>query len=163
MVEHELGWRAQYACPKNFFLPLEMLPISVSLLEPWLNTLAAYGCDMHIIGREANMPLWFSGSGYEASALELLVQRCKSWYARRQQERRIKRGDRVAILGRGIGVVEQVFDTHVLVLLWNRTLLRMGRKEVVWDELNMRWEASASGVDFIHAFHFARRPCPEFL
>ena len=156
VVEHELGWRAQYACPKNLFLPLEMLPVSVTVLESRLNTLAAYVCDIHIIGREANMPLWLKGSGYEASALELLVQRCKNWYARRQQERRIKRSDRVAIIGRGIAVVEQVNDTHVLVLLWNRTALRIRRKDILWDELNMRWEASASSVDFIHAFHFDR-------
>jgi len=102
VVEHELGWRAQYACPKNFFLPLEMLPVSMSMLEPRLKTLAAFGCDIHLIGREGNMPLWVKGSGYEAATLDLLVQRCKTWYAVRQQERRIKRGDRVAILGRAL-------------------------------------------------------------
>ena len=47
-------------------------------------------------------------------------------------------------------------DTDVLALLWNRTALTIGRKEMVWDEQNTRWEASASGVDFIHAFHFAQ-------
>jgi hypothetical protein len=144
VVEHELGWRAQYACPKNFFLPLEILPVSMSVLEPRLKTLAAFGCDIHLIGREGNMPLWEKDSGYEAPALDLLVQRCKSWYAHRQQERRIKRGDRVAILGRAIALVEQVNDKHVHLLLWNRTTLRMGRKEIVWDEGNARWETDAS-------------------
>jgi hypothetical protein len=142
VVEHELGWRAQYACPKNFFLPLNMLPVSVSVLEPRLNTLAAYGCDIHIIGREGNMPLWIRGSGYEASALELLVQQCKNWYAQRQQERRIKRGDRVAILGRGIAVVEQVNDRWIQATLWDKRTLRIARKDVVWDDQNMRWETS---------------------
>ena len=83
VVEHELGWRAQFACPKNFFLPLEMLPVSMSILEPRLKTLATFGCGIHLIGREGNMPLWVRNSGYEAAALDLLVQRCKSWYARR--------------------------------------------------------------------------------
>jgi hypothetical protein len=142
VVEHELGWRAQYACPKNFFLPLEMLPVSMSMLEPRLKTLAAFGCDIHLIGREGNTPLWVGGSGYVAAALDILVQRGKNWYTRRQQDRRIKHGDRVAILGHGIAVVEHVNDTHVHVLLWNRTALRIGCKEIVWDDQNMRWETS---------------------
>ena len=142
VVEHELGWRAQYACPKNFFLPLEMLPISMGRLEPRLNTLAAYGCDIHVLGEEGNVPLWIRGSGYDAAGLDLLVQRCKSWYARRGQERRIKRGDHVAVLHRGIAVVEQVDEKQVHAVLWNRSVLRVGRKEIVWDEQNMRWETS---------------------
>jgi hypothetical protein len=142
VVEHELGWRAQYACPKNFFLPLNMLPVSVSVLEPRLNTLAAYGCDIHLIGREGNMPLWVRNSGYEAAALDLLAQRCKSWYARRQEERQIKRGDRVAILGRGIAVVEQVSDRWIQATLWDKRTLRIARKDVAWDDQNMRWETS---------------------
>ena len=44
-------------------------------------------------------------------------------------------------------------NTGVRVLLWNRTALSTGRKHILWDKLNMRWEASGSGVDFIHAFH----------
>jgi len=144
VVEHELGWRAQYACPKNFFLPLEMLPASMSMLETRLKTLAAFGCDIHLIGREGNMPLWVKDSGYEAATLDLLVQRSKSWYAQRQQERRIKRGDRVAILGRGIALVEHVNDKHVHFILWNRNVLRISRKEIVWDEGNARWETDAS-------------------
>jgi hypothetical protein len=141
VVEHELGWRAQYACPKNFFLPLEMLPVSMRLLEPRLKTLAAFGCDIHVIGEKGNLPLWVRGSGYEPTALDLLVQRCKRWYAQCQQERRIKCGDREAILGRGIELVEHLNDKHAHVLLWNRNVLRISRKEIVWDEGNARWEA----------------------
>jgi len=47
-------------------------------------------------------------------------------------------------LGRGIAVVEQVDERQVHALLWNRSLLRIGRKEIVWDEGNMRWEANAN-------------------
>jgi hypothetical protein len=142
VVEHELGWRAQFACPKNFFLPLEMLPVSMSILEPRLKTLATFGCDIHLIGREGNMPLWVRNSGYEAAALDLLVQRCKSWYARRQEERQIKRGDRVAILGRGIALVEQVNSRWIQATLWNKSTVRITRKDVAWDDQNMRWETS---------------------
>jgi len=144
VVEHELGWRAQYACPKRFFLPLEMLPVSMSMLEQRLKTLAAFGRDIHVMGNEEKMPLWIKGSGYEAPTLDLLVQRSKSWYARRQEERRIKRGDRVAIIGLGIALVERINRTYVDVLLRNRTPLRIGRKEIVWDEGNARWETDVS-------------------
>ena len=140
VVEHELGWRAQYAVPKYFSLSLEMLPVSMGLLEPRLKGLTAFGCDIHIVGDDGNIPLWIRGSGYDAAALDLLVQRCKKWYARRQQERRIKRGDRVAILGRGIAMVERVNDSHVHIRLWDRTGLRISRKEIVWNEGNARWE-----------------------
>jgi hypothetical protein len=141
VVEHELGWRAQFACPKNFFLPLEMLPVSMRILEPRLKTLAEFGCDIHLIGREGNMPLWVKDSGYEPTALDLLVQRCKSWYAVREENRRIKRGDRVAILGRGIAVVEHFDPNEIHVLLWSRDILRIQRTDIVWDDQNMRWEA----------------------
>jgi hypothetical protein len=143
VVEHELGWRAQYACPKNFFLPLEMLPVSMSVLEPRLKRLATFGCDIHLIDKKSNVPLWVKGLGYEPTALDLLVRRAKNWYAIRQQERRIKRGDRVAILGRGIALVEQVNHRHVHVRLWNRTTHWIECKNIVWDEGNARWETDA--------------------
>jgi len=53
-------------------------------------------------------------------------------------------GDRVAILGRGIAVVERANETEVHALLWNRIMLRMGRKDVAWNRQNMRWEAKVS-------------------
>ncbi len=67
----------------------------------------------------------------------------KEYYVRRQRDRTLKKGNRVAILGRGIAVVEQVGGKEVHVVLWNRSMLRIGRKEIVWDEGNGRWEARA--------------------
>jgi hypothetical protein len=58
----------------------------------------------------------------------------------------LKKGDRVAILGRGIAVVEQVDGKEVHVVLWNRCMLRIGRKEIVWDEGNTRWETDANAL-----------------
>jgi hypothetical protein len=146
VVEHEQGWRAQFAYPKNLFLPLEMMPIGMGSVESRLKTVAAYGCDIHVLGEEGNVPLWVRGSGYDPTGLDLLVQRCKGWYAQRARVRRIGLGDRVAILGRGIAVVEQVEGRWIQAVLWNRSVLRIGRKEIVWDEQNMRWEVDPSGV-----------------
>jgi hypothetical protein len=39
VVEHELGWRAQYAYPKSLVLPLEMIPLGVETLESSLQSL----------------------------------------------------------------------------------------------------------------------------
>jgi hypothetical protein len=49
----------------------------------------------------------------------------------------------VAILGRGIAVVEQTDDKEVSVVLWNRLVLRIARKEIVLNQQNMRWECEA--------------------
>ena len=50
------------------------------------------------------------------------------------------RGDRVAVLGRGIAVVEQADETEVEALLGNKTILRMPRSDIAWNRQNMRWE-----------------------
>ena len=86
------------------------------------------------------------GRGYDAAGLDLMVQRYKGWYALRRQERRIKRGDRVGVLGRGIAVVKQVDTDNVYVALWNNPVMRIGRKDIVWDDGNMRWEAEPADV-----------------
>jgi hypothetical protein len=110
--------------------------------ESRLTTLAAHGCDIFVHHKEGTEPLWFSQTGYQAVGLDLLIQRSKVWYSRRAEERRIKPGDRVAVLGQGIAVVEQADHNQVLTVLWNRDRLRIGRKQIVWNEQNMRWEAA---------------------
>ena len=52
----------------------------------------------------------------------------------------------VAVLGRGIAVVEHADDTEIHALLRNRSVIRIARKEIVWDERNMRWETNPSNV-----------------
>jgi hypothetical protein len=108
--------------------------------ESRLTTLSAYSCDIFVHGKTENVPLWLTESGYDAIGLDLLVQRCNAWYVRRGEERRIKPGDRLAVLGQGIAVVEHADRNHVHALLWNRASVRIGRKQIVWDEQNMRWE-----------------------
>jgi hypothetical protein len=142
VVEHELGWRAQHAYPKSFVLLLEMVPLGMGSVESRLKTLAAYGCDIFVVGKEGRVPLWVKGSGYDPTGLDLLIQRCKGWYARWEEQWRIKRGDRVAILGRGIAVVEQVDSKWIWAVFWNKTSLKIARVCVRWDEQNVRWETS---------------------
>ena len=63
------------------------------------------------------------------------------YYDRRQRNRTLTKGDRVAVLGRGIAVVEHADDAEVHALLRSRTVVRMRRKEIAWNRQNMRWEA----------------------
>jgi hypothetical protein len=49
----------------------------------------------------------------------------------------------VAVLGRGIALVEQTGDRDVVVVLGNRDVLRIARKDIVWNQQNRRWECEA--------------------
>jgi hypothetical protein len=142
VVEHEGGWRAQFAYPKSFILPLSAVPLGMSSVESWLASLAAYCCDIFVLSETGTVPLWRTGSGVDANGLGLLVRRCEAWYARRAEQRRIKPGDRVAVRGHGIAVVEQADNNQVQAVLGGRRVLRIEREEVVWDEQNMRWETT---------------------
>jgi preprotein translocase subunit YajC len=88
--------------------------------------------------------LWKRGSGFDAAALDYLIETRKGYYVRRQQERALKRGDRVAVLGQGIAVVEQVDGKEVHIALGNRLVLRIARRKIVANEQNNRWEYEAN-------------------
>jgi len=142
VVEHEDGWRAQFAYPKKLVVPLSEIPFGMRGFELWLSTFAAYGCDIFVGGETGAVPLWRKDSGVDEHGLDLLVKRCRAWYARRAEQLRLKRGDRVAVLGHGIAVVEHADDKQVQAVLGNKNVLSIEREAVVWDERNMRWETA---------------------
>jgi hypothetical protein len=115
-------------------------------MESRLEALAAYSTDIFIVGGGQSIPLCRRGSGFDAAGLDYLIGKRTQYYARRQRDRTLMRGDRVAVLGRGIAVVEYADDTEVHALLSNRSVLRIGRREIVWDESNMRWETDANAA-----------------
>jgi hypothetical protein len=47
VVEHSLGWRAQFAYPKSLFLPLDIVPFTK--VESRLQSLIAYGTDIYVV------------------------------------------------------------------------------------------------------------------
>ena len=63
VVEHEEGWRARFAYPKNFVVPLSIVPLGMSSVESWLAKLAAYGCDIFVLGETETVLLWRTGFG----------------------------------------------------------------------------------------------------
>jgi hypothetical protein len=140
VVEHEQGFRAQFAYPKTLFLPPDLIPSDTKEMESRLEALAAYATDIFIVGGGQKIPLCRRGSGFDAAGLDYLIGKRTHYYARRQRDRTLMRGDRVAVLGRGIAVVEQVDDREVHAVLWNKLTLRIVRSEIHWDQQNRRWE-----------------------
>lgn len=144
VVEHQRGWRAQFAYPKSFFLPPDAVPFTLTEIDARLNTLVSFDTDIFIARAKENIRLWKSGTGYDTAGLDYLIKTRKEYYARRQRERSLKKDDRVALLGRGIAVVEQAGDKEVLVVLGNTLELRIARKDIVLNQQNMRWECGAN-------------------
>jgi len=107
-----------------------------------MRTLTGYGCDISIAGDGSTIPLWRKASGFDGAGLDFLLSRGQEWYAQRKNERTLRVGDRIAVLGHGIALVERVDDEHINAVLWNRSRLRIRRSEIVWAMQNMRWEAS---------------------
>jgi len=140
MVEHERGWRAEFAYPKSLFLLSAAIPFSLSAIDARLKTLTAFGTDIFIQQDHERLPLWKKGSGYDAAGLDYLINRGKEHYVRRGSERTLRKGDRVALLGLGIAVVAETDDREVGLVLESRRALRVLRKNIVLNEQNRRWE-----------------------
>jgi hypothetical protein len=145
VVEHELGWRAQFAYPKNLFLSPDALPFTLAEIWPRLQALTLYGSDIFVLDNDQTISLWGKRSGFDPAGLDYLIERSKGYYDRRQRDRTLKKGDRVAVLGRGIAVVEHVDSKWIRAAVLGKIALRIARKEIVWDERNMRWETDANG------------------
>jgi preprotein translocase subunit YajC len=146
VVEHEFGWRAQFAHPKTFFLVPNTIPFSLSEINARLKTLTEFGTDIFLLHDSERVALWKCGSGFDVAGLDYLIRTRKEYYVRRQQERTLKMGDRVAVLGHGIAVVEQIGSKEVHVVLGNRLVLRIARKNIGFNQQNMRWECAARKV-----------------
>src|ERR1019366_8468420 len=99
-------------------------------------------------GRES-IRLCRRGSGFDTAGLDYLIGKRTQYYARRQRDRTLMKGDRVAVLGRGIAVVKQADDTEVHAMLSNRITVRMRLKDIVWNRQNIRWEGKVSAPNGI--------------
>ena len=75
-----------------------------------------------------------------AAGLDYIINLRHKHYLRQQQERMLKKGDRVALLGRGSGVVQRVDEKEAVVVLGNRLVSKIPRKHIVLRQRNLRWE-----------------------
>ena len=160
VVEHVLGYRAQYAYPKSIVLPPDTIPFRMSTVESRLETLTAYGADIFILGKAGNIPLWSKESGCNPAGLDRLVEHRKQWYSQREQERTLKVGDRVAVLGKGIGIVESADSDDVHIRMWNKLTLRTPRRRIVWDRQNYRWESDGAETFARMSWPMLSADCP---
>jgi hypothetical protein len=86
-----------------------------------------------MLGGGRKIPLCRKGSGFDAAGLDYLIGKRTEYYLRRQRDRTLMKGDRVAVLGRGIAVVEHADETEVHALLRSRITLRIARREIRWE------------------------------
>ncbi len=63
VVEHEQGYRAQLAYPKNFFLSPDALPFTLAEIQSRLKMLTTYCIDIFLADPKRNIPLWAKGQG----------------------------------------------------------------------------------------------------
>jgi hypothetical protein len=76
--EHERGWRAQLAYPKNLFLSPEDLPFTLAEIWPRLQALTLYGSDIFVLDNDQTSSLWGKRSGFDPAGLDYLIERGKS-------------------------------------------------------------------------------------
>jgi hypothetical protein len=74
LVEHKLGWRAQFAYPKSFFLSPNVIPFKLSEIGARLKTLIAFGADIFVLGDHESIRLWKEDSGFDAAGLDYLIK-----------------------------------------------------------------------------------------
>jgi preprotein translocase subunit YajC len=76
--------------------------------------------------------------------LDYIINLRQKHYLWQQQERSLKKGDRVALLERGIAVVERVDEKEAVVILGNGLVSKIPRKDIVLSQRNLRWECGIS-------------------
>ncbi|MGB8493646.1 MAG: hypothetical protein WCE53_04530 [Candidatus Acidiferrum sp.] len=128
------------------FLPPNAFPFKLAEIDARLKTLIAFGADIFVIGDHESIRFWNNDSGFDPAGLDYLIKTRKEYYIRRQRERTLKKGDRVAVLGQGIAVVEHIEGKETLVVLGKRLELRIARKDIVLNQQYMRWECEANNA-----------------
>jgi hypothetical protein len=127
-------------------LPPEVLPVTIVEIQTRLDALISYDCDIFVLHEGARLPLWKNDSGFADVGLEYLTKRARKWYTQRNQGSGIKQGDRIAIVGLGTAVVDEIDGTCILAKQGNNTILSIARKQVSWNKQNLRWETDALGL-----------------
>jgi len=75
VVEHELGYRAQFAYPKNFILSPDALPFTLAEIWSRLQSLTLYGNDIFVLSNGGTISLWSKRSGFDPTGLDHLIAR----------------------------------------------------------------------------------------
>jgi hypothetical protein len=155
LFRHTLGWRAQFAYPKFFIVPANMIPHDMTEAQRRLETLIEFGVDIWLqperearIGQE-NIPLWIADYGYSSVGLDWLMAKRAKWYTDNPNSHTLVKGDRVAVFsneGGGIGVVTEIKDNEMYYTMFSpNTIYHKKVSDVKWNEKNWRWETTGTG------------------
>lgn len=155
LMRHTHGWRAQFAYPKFFVVPVNMIPFDMAEAQRRLATLVEFDVDIYLqterdarVGQE-KIPLWVRDFGYSQQGLSLLIEKRKKWYTENPNAPKLAVGDRVAVFssdGGGIGIVQKFEGDDMWYTMFSPdTMYRKPVKSVVWNEKNWRWETSGLG------------------
>jgi hypothetical protein len=79
VVEHQRGWRAQFAYPKTLFLAADTIPFSLSEIKTRLKTLTEFGTDIFLRHNGDRVALWNRGSGFDTTGLDYLIKTRKAY------------------------------------------------------------------------------------
>ena len=156
LYRHTLGWRAQYAYPKFFIVPADMIPVRADEAQRRLASLVEFEVNIYLQPerearvRQQTIPLWVKDYGYSAQGTELLIERWKKWNSTKLEHAPLAIGDRVAVFsdfnGGGIGVVKEISGDEMYYMLFSPNVIYHKKiKDVRWDERNWRWETNGLG------------------
>jgi len=162
LYRHTLGWRARYAYPKFFIIPMNMIPFDMNEAKKRLDSLTEFGVDIYLQPeREAkvgqtNIPLWINDFGYSQQGLSFLLEKRAKWYAEHPKKpTMLAVGDRVAVfstIAGGIGIVTDIKDCDMYYTMFAPNVVyRKPVKDIVWNERNWRWETDGHDAELEQA------------
>jgi hypothetical protein len=166
--ECHLGYRAQYAYPKFFCIPPNMLIYpaakedsteepSMRDTEKRMEILIAYNVDIFVMVSSQpkpdveKVPLWIKDFGYSAQGIDFIrnyVQRIYSFKDDRAVDDPAV-GERLCIKDVGIAIVSAVNGKDVTITLFNQTVHRIPRERIRWHSRNNRWESDTTGTSTV--------------
>jgi hypothetical protein len=156
LCRHTLGWRAQFAYPKCFVVPANMIPFRFDEAQERLAKLVEFGVDIYLqperearVGQE-RIPLWIREYGYRQQGISFLVEKRLRWYSGEKAIHTLAVGDRIAVFtdvnGGGIGVVREINGDEICYTMFSLNVVFQKKvKDVVWNEQNWRWETTGTG------------------
>jgi hypothetical protein len=156
LYRHTLGWRAQFAYPKFFVVPSNMIPFDITEAKRRLAMLTEFGGDIYLqperearVGQE-RIPLWVRDYGYSQQGISFLIEKRQKWYSGQKAKHTLAVGDRLAVfssLNGGIGVVKEINGDDMYYTLFAPNVIYHKKvKDVVWSERNWRWETTGLGM-----------------
>lgn len=156
LYRHTLGWRAQYAYPKFFVVPANMVPFRFDEAQQRIKKLVEFNVDIYLqperearIGQK-KIPLWIRDYGYSQQGISFLIEKRQKWYSGEKAAHTLVGGDRVAVFsdvnGGGIGVVREINGDEIHYTLFSPNMIyHKPVKDVAWNDRNWRWETAGLG------------------